>query len=255
MLLFCVFKKTQTLLWAHLGNSCPSTRGYSEAGGPGGRCVPAQHPVASAPHLDSVAPKPRVCLRLGSQDRVPASPELGAVPSPVLSGLCSLCLTCAHTPHPPHRSPGPNTRAHAHPTAHKAGGLLPAFADMSSSLRVLSPSPCPPLTPQKGSVLASHPAVPLSARCGALAVRTGPYTSVRVSPRASSVGKHGRPSSPAESVTGHTLVAHQVSSGDPKGSRAWRGRVGKGRRWPLSGVLGLVPGREEAGSAHKSHGL
>lgn len=55
---------------------------------------------------------------------------------------------------------------------------------------------------------------PVCSRSGASAVRTELCTSDRASPPLSSVGKHGRPSLWAEKVTGHTLAAHPVSSGD-----------------------------------------
>lgn len=113
----------------------------------------------------------------------------------------------------------PSTPAHA--------PLPPAFADNPPALGYFPPHPTPsPQEEEPPGLRGLRPAAPLCSRSGASAMRTGQCISVKASPPASSVGRRGRPSLPAKSVTGPTAEATQVSSGDPRGGG---GRVRKGR--------------------------
>lgn len=93
-------------------------------------------------------------------------------------------------------------------------------------------APRGPPTPQRKGA----PHRPLSStslcRSGASAVWTGPCTSVRASPRASSAGRRGRLSLPAGRATARSPAAPSASTGDADGlgRLGWAGRVGGGRR-------------------------
>ena len=87
-------------------------------------------------------------------------------------------------------------------------------------------------------------------RSGASAAWTGPCTSVRASPRASSAGRRGRPLSPAGRATARSRAAPSASSGD--GQWAWRaGRAsGRGQRR----LARPRPWRERTGPTHGHRG-
>lgn len=164
--LLCIFEKIRTILWVHLGSRFLPRRGCMEDGDVGGLCVWAPCPWAPPPPLASVAPKLQVHLRLGSQDKVPALLSLVSCPPPALQAPFPAFDFCTYpTPIPSTFPALTDMYTHA-PHRTDGGGLLPAIADVSSSLGVLSPIPSSS-TPPKGkgapaSAPPSHPAAPPS---------------------------------------------------------------------------------------------
>lgn len=207
--LFCRFRKTRSILWVHLGSSFVLTKCHTEDGDTGGSPSPRsahQHWHLCGPWCPKALSRPEVV----EPGRGPCFPRTWSCTRPGPSGLCFLHPSPVLGTQPP----GPSQE---HPeTCPRPGVLAPRG---------------PPTPHRKGA-----PHRPLSStsvcRSGASAVWTGPCTSVRASPRASSAGRRGRLSLPAGRATARSPAAPSASTGDADGlgRLGWAGRVGGGRR-------------------------
>ena len=191
---------------------------------------PHTAPTGIGTSVDPGAPKPSVGLRSWSQAGLPAPPGLGAAPAPAPLGSASHIRVLYSATAP---SPFPGTPQ-------------PTLGDVSLTGVLATRGPT---APGRTGAPRRPPSSTSPRRSGASAAWTGPCTSVRASPRASSAGRRGRLLSPAGRATARTRAAPSASSGD--GRWAWWGRAGgRGQRW----LARPRPWQERTGQTHEHHG-